>query len=151
MIARCGGTPVSLHVRRGDYVNDPKNAVRFNVCSPEYFAKAAQRIQAQAADMKLVVFSDDVEWVRENMPMTEGALFISGRPDANGNPLRPSDEMTLMAACQHHIISNSTFSWWGAYLNPRTDKIVVAPQRWNNSPEFHHRNIAPEGWLRVSA
>lgn len=140
--------PVSLHVRRGDYVSNPKNARVFDVCTPNYFRNAIQNLTQQIGAMRLIVFSDDIDWVHNNIPLPEGSLFISGKTGSNGQLLRPSQEMELMKHCQHNIISNSTFSWWGAYLNPRPDKIVIAPARWNKNSVVHHQNIIPKGWVR---
>ncbi len=141
--------PVSLHVRRGDYVSDPRTSALHNICTADYYHKAIKEMRSRISDFTLVIFSDDVEWVRENLSLGEEAVYVSGSKAQTGLPLLPSQELILMSRCSHHIISNSTFSWWGAYLNKRHEKIVVAPSLWNRSRVDKHNNILPSTWLRI--
>lgn len=143
------GTPVSLHVRRGDYVSNSRNAAILDICTPDYYSRAVDHLASIVSDMRLVIFSDDIEWVLSNIPESRSALYLSSCLSDSGQTLLPSQEMALMASCRHHIISNSTFSWWGAYLNPRAEKLVVAPSRWTNGSEFDHKNILPPDWIRL--
>ena len=135
-------TSVSLHIRRGDYVRDPGASRVLGVCPPDYYQRAvaclAERVQAP----EFFVFSDDPGWVRANLKLDFPMHLVSDgrRP--------PVEELMLMAHCRHHIIANSSFSWWGAWLNPRTDKLVCAPRTWFRDPTFDARDIVPEAWLR---
>lgn len=137
--------PVSLHVRRGDYVLHPEH----EICTADYFRSALSSMQEAVGPHELVVFSDDVQWVRAHLELGPEVLFVSEQRMADGNRFSPSQELVLMSQCSHHIISNSTFSWWGAYLNRRPEKVVMAPALWNRSRLYPHKNILPEGWRRL--
>ena len=90
------------------------------------------------------VFSDDAEWARANLPTGQTAHFIA--PSSDG---RDYEDMHLMALCKHHIIANSSFSWWGAWLDPRADKIVIAPSRWFRGANLDTRDLIPTAWIRL--
>lgn len=137
--------PVSLHVRRGDYVGHPEHAI----CTAGYFRTALSAMLDQVGPHGLVVFSDDPQWVRENLELGPDALYVSECTRLDGSRLSPAQELGLMSQCHHHIISNSTFSWWGAYLNRRQDKVVIAPALWNRSKLYQHKNILPSNWIRI--
>lgn len=141
--------PVSLHVRRGDYVSDTKISALHNICTIEYYQRALTAIKSRLGECDLVIFSDDVTWVRENLRLGNNVFYVSGEQTTSGERLTAPQELILMSQCQHHIISNSTFSWWGAYLNQQSDKIVVAPELWNRSRIYSHKNILPPSWLRI--
>lgn len=136
---------VSLHVRRGDYLL-PENQSLFAVCSQGYYAKALDHVASKmSAEPIIYVFSDDPEWARDNLalPFEKRVMGHNGR-DAD------YEDMRLMSACRHHIIANSTFSWWGAWLNPSPDKIVVAPETWFIDPKVKNPDIIPAGWHRIA-
>lgn len=116
-----GENTVSVHIRRGDYLL-PQNAY-LNVCTSEYYKKAVEKFIGEK-DVIFVVFSDDVNWVKKNLNFGENAIFI------NDEGVSPFWDIYLMSKCNHHIISNSTFSWWGAFLNSSKEKRIVAPVRW---------------------
>lgn len=129
---------VSIHVRRGDYVNHSV----FAVLPLSYYAQAIDHIRAHIESPTFFVFSNDLPWCRENLPVPAGTVFVGG-----DQPLPPHEDLMLMSQCRHHIIANSTFSWWGAWLNPDPDKIVCTPARWHcNGREIH--DTLPEQWLR---
>jgi hypothetical protein len=135
---------VSLHVRRGDYISDPgTNRWHGNIATPEYYAKAVAFMSERVANMELFIFSDDIGWVKKNIPLPSSAVFVSTPAIAD------YEELVLMGLCRHHIIANSSFSWWGAWLNPRKDKIVIAPSRWTNKIPDPHKNIIPPTWTRL--
>lgn len=141
--------PVSLHVRRGDYVSDVGVSALHNICTVDYYQRAMAEIKGRIGECSLVVFSDDVAWVRENLLLGSEVFYVSGGQTPTGERLTAPQELVLMSRCRHHIISNSTFSWWGAYLNRRADKIVVAPGLWNRSKIHSHKNILPPSWLQL--
>jgi len=134
---------VSLHVRRGDYVTNASVNSAHGTCSPEYYAEAIAYIKNHAADPHFFVFSDDIKWVKQNLPIEGGVTYVSN-PD-----LQDYEEISLMSHCKHNIVANSSFSWWGAWLNPDLgDKIVIAPKRWMANDDSHP-NIIPDGWVRL--
>lgn len=138
--------PVSLHVRRGDYVRHPEH----EICTVAYFKSALSAMREAVGPFNLVVFSDEVQWVRNQLELGDDALYVSEYELADGNRFSPSQELVLMSHCHHHIISNSTFGWWGSYLNDRPEKVVMAPDIWNRSRLYPHNNILPAGWRRIS-
>lgn len=140
---------VSIFYRRTDYVGDKT----FDIGEQAYQKRALARMKELVPAMKLYVMSDDITWVRENANLPEGSVFVSS-PKVRGQsenevPITPQDEMQLLSACKHHIIPNSTFAWWGAWLNPNSDKIVIAPKVWANNVGDEYKDITPPDWLRV--
>lgn len=136
---------VSLHVRRGDYVRNPRFAARHGSCTPDYYARALDHVAGRmGAEPVIYAFSDDPDWVRENLRLP-ARIIVVGHNDAARNV----DDLRLMSACRHHIIANSSFSWWGAWLNPAPDKIVAAPARWYADPAMVNPDIWAEGWDRI--
>ncbi|WP_022705649.1 alpha-1,2-fucosyltransferase [Pseudorhodobacter ferrugineus] len=136
---------VSLHVRRGDYVRDAKAAAKHGSCTPAYYERALAHITARMGTAPVVyAFSDDPAWVRENLRLP-AEIRVPGHNDTAGNV----EDLRLMSACRHHIVANSSFSWWGAWLNPRADKIVASPARWFADPAFTNPDIWPEAWARI--
>lgn len=134
---------ISLHVRRGDYVSSTKTNAFHGVCSIEYYREAINRIKTQISAPVFFVFSDDIEWAKSNLPLSHGAYFV----DCNGTD-HGYEDMRLMSLCKHHIIANSSFSWWGAWLSTNPGKIVFAPQRWFSATLETKDNI-PELWVRI--
>jgi hypothetical protein len=131
---------VSLHIRRGDYTTHPTNVY---VLPLDYYERALEIMGRLCPDPVYYLFSDDPEWVKENLKM-KNAVVVSGH-DATDY-----QELKLMSCCSHHIIANSTFSWWGAWLNPSADKIVVAPEHWFRSDAtLDASDVIPESWIRV--
>jgi hypothetical protein len=134
---------VSLHVRRGDYVTNSRISERHGLCSPEYYDRATAEMTKRVGAFNLYIFSDDIAWVRDNMKFPSPATFVSaaGIPDY--------EELALMGACRHHITANSSFSWWGAWLNPRQDKVVITPRRWVDFGNRKHKDMIPPSWIRL--
>ena len=134
---------VAVHVRRGDYVSNAKVRDAYGPCPPDYYERAMKEIQERVALPVWFVFSDDVDWVKANIPFPDGAVYVSGQdiPDTH--------ELMLMAACKHTIIANSTFSWWGAWLNRNPDKVVIAPAPWFDTKKDRHKDLIPYPWIRV--
>jgi hypothetical protein len=134
---------VSLHVRRGDYVANPSSLAHHGLCSLDYYRRAIDYITARVANSIFYIFSDDIPWVRENLHIDHPCHYVDhNKGDESYNDMR------LMSLCKHHIIANSSFSWWGAWLNARADKIVVAPQRWVLS-DFDASDIVPSSWVKI--
>ncbi|MCL4404047.1 alpha-1,2-fucosyltransferase [Patescibacteria group bacterium] len=134
---------VSVHVRRGDYVNDALTNQFHGTCSPEYYRRASQVIGERVSRPQFFVFSDDIDWVRDNLTIGASTTFID-----KTFGLSNYQELILMSYCQHHIIANSSFSWWGAWLGDSPSKIVVAPKRWLNLP-VETKDLFPADWIAI--
>jgi hypothetical protein len=139
-----GVTAVSLHVRRGDYVSDA-SANQFHGTSPlVYYNAAVDHIASKIKDPHFFVFSDDPAWCKENLKTDYPTTYIEHNTGA-----KSFEDMRLMSQCQHHIIANSSFSWWGAWLNPSKDKIVIAPKKWFNDKDVDTSDLIPAEWTRL--
>ena len=134
---------VSLHVRRGDYVSDPKNRNVMAICDLEYYRKAISYIAERVDCPVFYIFSDDVPWVKKNLSVAFPCVYVEHNRGAESYR-----DMQLMSLCQHHVIANSSFSWWGAWLNANPEKIVIAPKHW-----FRNGNddgdLIPDEWVRL--
>ena len=138
------GVTVSVHIRRGDYVTDQSANKTHGVLGEDYYQEAFGHLIAQlGSDIRLVVFSDDTVWARENLRAPVAMTHV------NANQRFPQVDMHLMAACDHHVIANSSFSWWGAWLNPSPSKSVIAPARWFKSTTLNANEICPSEWVRL--
>lgn len=135
---------VSIHVRRGDYVSVALSNQFHGTCSPEYYQKAVQLICQRVDNPTLFVFSDEPDWVKENLVFGLPTTYISHNVGANS-----FEDMRLMSLCKHNIIANSSFSWWGAWLNANPEKIVIAPQRWIQKEIALEAEIIPHGWVKL--
>lgn len=133
---------VSVHVRRGDYVSDEKTKNYHGVCGMEYYNKAVALIKEKIASPVFFVSSDDIDWARKNFAGGE-FVFVSAPA------IKDYEEMYLMSKCKHNIVANSSFSWWGAWLNDNPDKIVVAPEKWFNDKKANNKDIVPAGWIKL--
>lgn len=134
---------VSLHVRRGDYANNPKTTATHGLCSLEYYQAAIHHVAERVQQPNFYIFSDDIDWVRNNLNVGHHCVFVQNNRGADSY-----NDMRLMSICRHHIIANSSFSWWGAWLNSDPDKIVVAPRKWfaNNNDVS---DLFPSGWVTL--
>ena len=132
---------VSLHIRRGGYLEPKHWENTGSVCQLPYYQNAIAAIKKQLDNPVFYVFSDDLAWVKENLPL-DNAVYIDWN---KGND--SWQDMMLMSHCRRHIICNSTFSWWGAWLDPHKDKTVIVPERWFRHTETPY--IYPEGWTKV--
>lgn len=134
---------VSIHVRRGDYVANSSVHKAYGECSLGYYQAAIEKIKNKIKNPTFYIFSDDVSWVKDNLPVGD-AVFVSGQG------LKDAEEILLMSKCEHNIIANSTFSWWGAWLNQNKGKIVIAPKPWFEVNEKFFQDLIPETWIRLS-
>lgn len=135
---------VSLHVRRGDYVSNSHTNAYHGVCSLDYYRAAVAHIRSTVAEPHLFVFSDDHDWTRENLKLDLPTTYVIANSADRG-----FRDMQLMSLCRHHVIANSSFSWWGAWLNPSPEKIVVAPALWFAASENDTRDLVPAAWTRL--
>lgn len=142
-----GNTPtaVSVHVRRGDYVSHPEFSKRFGFVGLDYYEQALKRLNEQHKNTRLYLFSDDHAWVHEHLPLPDNTVFVK-----NTGPDADVADLTLMSHCRHHIIANSSFSWWGAWLNPHTDKLVISPRQWyKQQPTWNTKDLLPSSWMAL--
>jgi hypothetical protein len=135
---------VSLHVRRGDYVTSKVARETLGPCAPDYYRRAAATLTERLDSPRLFVFSDEPEWAREtlDLPLPMTVVDHNGPDDAHR-------DLALLARCRHHVIANSSFSWWGAWLSPNPSKIVIAPRRWFAREDLSADDLVPERWLRL--
>jgi hypothetical protein len=135
---------VAVHIRRGDYASDPRTTATHGLAGPDYYERAHRLMQRLAPDARYLVFSDDP---------AAAAEMTADWPDRRLAPGTSREEdLHLMRLCRHHIIANSTFSWWGAWLADADDKTVIAPRRWfarARMLETFTDDICPEGWILV--
>ena len=134
---------VSIHVRRGDYVQNPNTLSTHGICSLDYYNLAIRHISKCIENPIFFVFSDDMAWVRKNFKIEFPYHHIDHNLGAESY-----NDMRLMSMCKHHIIANSSFSWWGAWLNPCLDKVVVAPDRWFVNAT-NTNDLIPNDWVRL--
>jgi len=134
---------VSLHIRRGDYLTMQKAIDTIGVCPLDYYDKAIREITRKIKNPTFFIFSDDINWVKENLKTNSPTIFVSG------GKLKDYEELILMSKCKHNIIANSSFSWWGAWLNNNPNKIVIAPKKWFKDTSKNTRDLIPESWLKL--
>jgi hypothetical protein len=135
---------VSVHIRRGDYVTVEKTNTVHGVCSLDYYQKAIDLIVDKIPNAVFYFFSDDMDWVKVNMQIEQPSVYVDINDDAHNY-----EDLRLMSYCKHNIIANSSFSWWGAWLNNSPSKIVIAPQKWANVEGLKTQDLIPETWIRL--
>lgn len=131
---------VSIHIRRGDYLLHEVH----NTNKEEYYIKALKLIESKIKKPVYFVFSDDINWAKENFLPTFETHYIDFN-DASSN----YEDLQLMASCKHNIIANSSFSWWGAWLNKNPEKIVIAPKKWFNDGIYNYSDVVPLNWIKL--
>lgn len=135
---------VSLHIRRGDYVSD-KNANSFHGILPlEYYYNAMNYLNQLTSNLKVFVFSDDIDWVKSNLKLKNESVYI----DFNKNENSVFD-MYLMSLCKYNVIANSSFSWWGAWLNQHPNKVVISPKLWFVDNKINTKDLIPSSWIQL--
>ncbi len=130
---------VSVHIRRGDFI-------KIGIVLPkQYYINAFEQIEKTFENPKYLIFSDDLEWVKKNLEIDREFYYVN-----RDGKLRDYEELMIMSRCKHNIIANSTFSWWGAWLNQNADKQVIAPKRWFLRADAKDDVcIIPEDWIRI--
>lgn len=134
---------VSIHVRRGDYISNSQTNSIYASCDLGYYEKAIQFLSSQLEDLIFYVFSDDMEWVTTNFSKFNRMIFVNVN---HGDTA--FEDLKLMSNCKHNIIANSTFSWWAAWLNQNSNKIVIAPKVWYKNLYDNNLEIVPNTWLK---
>lgn len=132
---------VSLHVRRGDYISDEATNAFHGACSMRYYNKAIGEVGNRIKDPHFFVFSDDINWCKNEFAPNYPVTFVEKNKDF--------EDLYLISKCKHHIIANSAFSWWGAYLSSNLNKIVIAPGQWFNKADLDTRDLLLNRWLKL--
>ncbi len=132
---------VSVHVRRGDYISNPKFNAAHGVCTLNYYLASIRYIAERIQRPHFFIFSDDIEWVKLNLKIDFPHQYVD-----HNHGVESYNDMRLMSLCKHNIIANSSFSWWGAWLNASNDKIVVAPSQWFINQK-NTQDILPRDWI----
>jgi len=135
---------VSLHIRRGDYVQKKRYQDVYATCSLDYYKRGVELIAQKHPNPIVFIFSDDIPWVKKNLKLPYECVYVSHNTGENSY-----EDMRLMSLCKHNVIANSSFSWWGAWLNTNPEKIVVAPQKWFNDENIIQTDVIPENWMRL--
>jgi Glycosyl transferase family 11. len=126
---------VSIHVRRGDYLNHPE----IGVLDIDYYKRAVDYIKEKVESPVFFIFSNDLSWCRDNFNFVDDPIFIE-------DTQTEIDDLMLMCQCQHNIIANSSFSWWAAWLNSKPDSIVIAPKKWRIDDAENYKYL-PSRWI----
>jgi hypothetical protein len=134
---------VAIHIRRGDYFTNSVASKVHGVCSLDYYSRALNFIREHESNPHFYIFSDDLDWVSKNLALDGPAKFIDH--NAGDNAFK---DLRLMAACSHQIIANSSFSWWGAWLNKNPQKKVLAPSKWFISAK-NISTLLPKSWITI--
>lgn len=134
---------VSIHIRRGDYLTSQTQRIFGNICTDEYYKKAIDYIEKAIEKPVYYYFSNDINWVKEKYKRNN-AIYVN---QDLFDDYEDWYDMYLMSVCKHNIIANSTFSWWGAWLNQNQNKVVIAPSKWVNGCKYE--DIYPSAWIRL--
>ena len=136
---------VSLHIRRGDYVSNSEYNATHGTCSLSYYKTAVSYLLKNIGkNFTIFAFSDDPEWVYSNLKLPVDIRFVN-----NNSSEYSYEDLRLMSECNHNIIANSSFSWWGAWLNTNNNKIVIAPSKWYANQYIKNNDIIPANWIKI--
>ncbi len=139
-------TSIALHVRRGDYVVDPHTSAFHGTVAQTHYLRAVEDLAAHLnSDAQLFVFSDDIRWCQEHLRFPLSTTYVdhnSGR--------RSYEDLWLMSVCRHHVLANSSFSWWGAWLAEHPDQQVIAPDPWFADPSIDTSDLLPTRWRSLA-
>jgi hypothetical protein len=136
-----GCNSVAIHIRRGDYVSNPIIYQYHGVCPLDYYLRAMARLKAIVVNPHYFIFSDDQAWTGEYFQLEDQLTFVTVNGLDHGY-----EDLRLMSHCKYHIIANSSFSWWGAWLADYPEKLVYAPSKWFNQPDINTNDLLPEGF-----
>jgi hypothetical protein len=134
---------VNICVRRGDFVTDPKANLTHGVCSLDYYYHCVEQTNQKVKNPHFFVFSDDISWCRNNLKVKYPINYIDHQQD------KPHENLRLMSFCKYHIIPNSSFAWWGAWLAANKNKIVFAPKKWFARSDISSEGIIPDNWIKI--
>ncbi len=135
---------ISVHVRRGDYVSNAETLKSHGICGLDYYQNSIQQIESKVENPYFFLFSDEPEWVKQNLKLNHPSEVVSNNKGENS-----FEDMRLMSVCKHNIVANSSFSWWGAWLNNNPNKIIIAPKKWFLNPDWDSKDIIPDSWIKI--
>lgn len=142
LITSCNA--VSIHVRRGDYISDPHISKLYRTCDLAYYIRCFDKITQSIQNPHFFIFGDEPKWIRKNINLPYSTTIV----DHNGDD-KSYEDLRLMSICKHNIIANSSFSWWGAWLNQNPKKMVFAPKQWFSKERQASRkmdDLLPASW-----
>jgi hypothetical protein len=134
---------VAIHVRRGDYASNPHTTAFHGLYPIDWYLNAAKEMQESLGDVHYFIFSDDYDWVKENLKLNAPCTYIQPSPDG-----KEAQDLYLMSRCKHNITANSSYSWWAAWLNGNPNKKVIAPAKWFMGADLNTKDLIPESWIR---
>jgi hypothetical protein len=135
---------VSIHVRRGDYVTLASAAQTHGVCSLDYYRSAVASVQERVQNTTFFVFSDDPKWTKANLHFDSPTVYVT-----HNGPDSAFQDLRLMSLCENQIVANSSFSWWGAWLNKNPEKLVFAPATWFADERIDTKDLCPPSWIKI--
>lgn len=135
---------VSIHIRRGDYISNQKTLQYHGICEESYYLEAIEYIKQKIENPKFYIFSDDLLAARKTLKNHSNSCYFVEENSTSNNHF----DMMLMSKCNHNIIANSSFSWWAAWLNNNSNKIVIAPKQWFNE-DISDQDLIPKTWIRL--
>jgi len=136
-----GSNSICVNVRRGDFVTNDFHGAK----GVDYYKQAEEVIRERVSDESYYVFSDDIDWCRENLRFEAPTEFVSHEYAG----AKFQDYLRLMSACRHFVIPNSSFAWWAVWFNRDPDKTVIAPKVWFNDPTWDTSDLTPASWIRL--
>lgn len=134
---------VMIHVRRGDYISNPKALEVHGVCSVDYYKDAIKFIRENIKSPKFFVFSNEIQWAKDNLGLGNDTVYVEG------NEKSAEIDIYLMSQCRHHIVANSTFSWWGAWLKANKTGLTIAPAPWFDTNKLPTSDLLPSNWIML--
>lgn len=135
---------IAVHIRRGDYIQERQTNKFHGTATIDYYQKAAQYILEKIISPVFYLFSDDLEWAKNNIHINAPIIFVS----QNGVN-QAHEDLRLMYSCKHFIIANSTFSWWGAWLSASSDKMIITPKKWFINQRINTKDLLPGSWIKI--
>lgn len=135
---------VSIHVRRGDYITVKENQNLYATCDENYYIAAMSKIKEKNNNVVFYVFSDEPEWFKSTIHSNDNIHFVTHNSGINSY-----QDLYLMSLCKHNIIANSSFSWWGAWLNQNETKMVIAPKNWFKNNSRNTKDLIPQSWIQL--
>ncbi|MEM8733644.1 MAG: alpha-1,2-fucosyltransferase [Planctomycetota bacterium] len=135
---------IALHVRRGDYLTNPSAAGIYERLSMDYYRSCLADRLSREPESEVYVFSNDLDWCRQQFDLRQKTIFVDHNDGSTAY-----EDMLLMSQAQCCVIANSTFSWWGAWLNDRSDRVVYAPSAWFRPETLDGTSILPKSWITM--
>ncbi len=141
-----GAPSVSMHIRRGDYINNPTTAGIYEQLSLDYYRSCLERFARRHNDVQVFVFSNDLAWCHTQLQLRFPTRFVDHTDQHNAH-----EDLVMMSHAKGNVIANSTFSWWAAYLNDRSDRMTFAPQRWFRSGTLDGKHLPCPAWQLIDS